>query len=125
MADADFRSYVEAWRRRLAAEREREAELAREAWAEAERLARWLREKAGAREVWAFGSLALSRRGERTFHERSEIDLAVRGIPPADFYTVYGRLLMESRFPLDLVDLDDAPAALREAVLREGVPLGP
>ena len=56
---------------------------------------------AGATEVYLFGSVA---RGTR--RPESDIDLAVRGIPPRDFYRTVGSLLMALSTEFDLVDLD-------------------
>jgi predicted nucleotidyltransferase len=56
----------------------------------------------GAREVFVFGSAATGR-----MNERSDVDLAVSGLPPERYFramTDAGRIL-ES--PLDLIDLDE------------------
>ncbi len=55
----------------------------------------------GLDEVYLFGSLA---KNEAT--NDSDIDIAVRGIQPKDFFTVYGELLMRLSHPVDLIDLD-------------------
>ena len=58
---------------------------------------------AGAREVYIFGSVATGKD-----HERSDVDLAVTGLPPEKFFAAMARL--EDLFDenVDLVDLDDA-----------------
>ena len=56
----------------------------------------------GCKEVYIFGSLA-----EGRSNENSDIDLAVRGCPPEKFYAILGKLLMELKHSVDLVDLDD------------------
>lgn len=56
----------------------------------------------GCKEVFVFGSLA-----DGTATEGSDIDLAVRGCPPDKFYAIFGKLLMELKHSVDLVDLDD------------------
>ena len=53
---------------------------------------------AGCSECYVFGSIADGR-----VHENSDIDIAVRGLPPEKFYYVYGQLSGN----IDLVDLDD------------------
>ena len=58
----------------------------------------------GCREILVFGSVA-----EGQTRKGSDIDLAVRGCPPGDFFKLLGRLLMELRHPVDLVDLDREP----------------
>lgn len=57
---------------------------------------------AGAREVYLFGSAA---RG--TLCPGSDIDLAVKGLPPARFYEAMGQAADLIGRPIDLVDLDD------------------
>ena len=55
----------------------------------------------GIEEIYLFGSIA---RNET--NDSSDIDLAVRGIKPEDFFQVYGELLMKVTHPFDLVDLN-------------------
>lgn len=74
---------------------------------------------AGAREVYIFGSMATGKA-----NARSDIDLAVTGLPPERFFAAMARL--ESLFDrnVDLVDLDDATpftAYLREKGLLRRV----
>ena len=57
---------------------------------------------AGAREVYLFGSAV---RG--TMEERSDIDLAVSGLPPENFFQVLAQVEDIFQRPIDLVDLDD------------------
>jgi len=55
----------------------------------------------GLEEIYLFGSIA---RNEAT--ENSDIDIAVRGIKPEDFFNVYGELMMLTTHSLDLIDLN-------------------
>lgn len=57
---------------------------------------------AGAREVYLFGSAV---RG--TMEERSDIDLAVSGLPPEKFFQVLAQVEDIFQCPIDLVDLDE------------------
>lgn len=57
---------------------------------------------AGAREVYVFGSAV---RG--TLEERSDIDLAVSGLPPEKFFQVMAQVEDILQRPIDLVDLDE------------------
>lgn len=70
----------------------------------------------GCREVYILGSVAEDRVGPY-----SDIDFAVRGCPPEQFFRLQGRLLMALGRSADLIDLDvdaDLTAFLeREAVL--------
>ena len=55
----------------------------------------------GCSEVYVFGSV-----GHGDSHTQSDIDIAVRGIQPDNFFFVYGELLSRLQHGVDLVDLD-------------------
>jgi predicted nucleotidyltransferase len=77
-----------------------------------------LRTRFGATSVWLFGSLA----HEDTFGLRSDIDLAVRGIDPEEFFLAVAFLQdLSLDFEVDLVDIDRCRPALRAAIERTGV----
>jgi uncharacterized protein len=61
----------------------------------------------GAREVYLFGSHA---RGDAT--ARSDVDFAVRGMPPEHFYRAVGEACSALSVPVDIVDLDETGPAL-------------
>lgn len=82
-------------------------------------LARELRSRFGAERVVLFGSLA---RGE--FSGRSDIDLAVWGIPPGEFYRAVAFASGYSKiWAVDLVDGEDCSESLRRNIEQEGVAL--
>ena len=82
--------------------------------------ARLLKEEFGATRVILFGSLA---RNDH-FHLRSDIDLAVEGVTPQDFWRAWAALdTIGDEFELDLVDIETALPALRQQVEREGIEL--
>ena len=58
--------------------------------------------EAGAREVYLFGSAAAG-----MMREESDIDMAVSGLPPEDFFKAMGRAGDILQRSLDLVDLDE------------------
>lgn len=66
----------------------------------------------GAREVYLFGSHARGDAGPG-----SDLDLAVRGLPPERFYRAVGEICLELSMPADIVDLDDSGPVL--ACLKE------
>ena len=70
----------------------------------------------GCSHVYVLGSVA-----EGRSHPDSDIDFAVRGCPPENFFKLQGRLLLELGRPADLIDLavdPDLSAFLeREATL--------
>lgn len=96
-------------------------ELRRErGWALARDAARQLRERFAVSDVRAFGSLVAG----RGFHDRSDIDLAVRDLPVASYLDAMVLLLcMDGDFLFDLVRLEDASAELSAHILTEGVAL--
>ncbi len=77
-----------------------------------EKAARMLTDS-GCKEVYIFGSLA---EGRAT--ETSDIDLAVRGCPPEKFYEIFGKLLLELKHSVDLVDLDNS--SLSKFLIKKG-----
>ncbi len=61
----------------------------------------------GAQEVYLFGSRA---RGDAA--PDSDIDLAIRGMPPEHFYRAVGEVCSAVAIPVDIVDLDESSPAL-------------
>jgi len=68
----------------------------------------------GVARVLLFGSSA------EPGYEGGDIDLAVEGIQPEDFYRFYGELVFGLTKPVDLVDLSE-PGKFADVVRREGV----
>ena len=54
--------------------------------------------------------------------EGRDIDLAVDGLPPEDFFRFYGELLFSLSRPVDLIDLS-RDTRFNRMVRREGVPV--
>ena len=59
----------------------------------------------GCSEIFLFGSAV---RGN--VRPDSDLDLAIRGCPPGQFFHILGRLLIELDHPVDLVNLDSSDA---------------
>ncbi|GAB6090723.1 nucleotidyltransferase family protein [Spirochaeta dissipatitropha] len=55
----------------------------------------------GCSEIYLFGSLV-----NGNASDSSDIDIAVRGINPDDFFYIYGQLMYRLQHRVDLVDLD-------------------
>lgn len=55
----------------------------------------------GCTAVYLFGSLTTGK-----FHSQSDIDLAVRGCPPEEFFHLLGELMFTLDYSVDLIDLD-------------------
>lgn len=102
--------------------RRRQQQQAQQAQARAQRLhalapaARdLLRRQHGVDRVWLFGSLARGDSGPD-----SDVDLAVEGLQPADYFQVLGELMGLFGGRVDLVRMEDASPSLRQRVLEEG-----
>jgi predicted nucleotidyltransferase len=117
--EEEFAAYLPHIRRRWLAQRERGERCREEAWEAACEVAALLRTRFGARRVVAFGSLV----HPDFFSARSDIDLAVSGIPPAAFFKAWAAAGDACPFALDLVDLHDCSPALRRLIMEEGVEL--
>lgn len=76
-----------------------------------------LKNRFGAKRVILFGSLA----GQGVWHEQSDLDLAVEGLPPADFFKAYAACskLLPPGLELDLVPLEDVFPELRARIRGE------
>jgi predicted nucleotidyltransferase len=83
----------------------------------ATRCARILRDRFKASRVIPFGSVV----GSGTWHPGSDLDLAVEGIPPEQFFQALAALreLLPPGLDVDLVDLEHAGEALRARILGE------
>ena len=67
------------------------------------RIAIELLKELGCGEVYLFASVV-----NGDLHQRSDIDIAVRGCPKDKFYYAVGKLVMELEHSVDLIDLDRA-----------------
>ncbi len=59
----------------------------------------------GCHEIYLFGSLA-----EGKIRDGSDIDLAVKGCPPGNYFHLFGQLMLELKHSVDLVSLDKKDA---------------
>jgi predicted nucleotidyltransferase len=90
------------------------------AWSIARRAARLLKEDFGGTRVVAFGSLAHG----AWFGPRSDVDLAVEGIPPQAFWRAWCALdRLDPTVDIDLVAIKSAPERLRDQITQQGAPL--
>ena len=112
-----YRSYIEAWQKRLRQEREALDQAAQQARKQAQVCAKALVEEHGAERVYLIGSLA---RGS-SFHPRSDIDLVVAGIAPERYFAVLADIAERAGREIDLILLESATPALLECVANEGV----
>ena len=87
--------------------------------ADARRIAAFLRAE-GAQRVIGFGSAFAP---GRRFTPRSDLDVAVEGLPPERYFRALAQAQEMTRLPLDLLSLETALDYMRESVRKEGVPL--
>ncbi len=79
-----------------------------------------LQEQYGATKVVLYGSVAHG----YGFHAESDIDLAVEGIVPAQFWRVWASLdPIDPSFEINLVAVEEATPRLLKVLKTEGVPL--
>lgn len=117
-----WKRYVEAASRRSEPVEVRpEVEVTREQLlACARKAAAMLKSRFGVRRVVIFGSLAHA----AWFIPDSDVDLAVEGLAPKDFWQAW-RIVEEiiSDRPVDLIELEAASESLRRAIKRHGIEL--
>lgn len=70
----------------------------------------------GAKKVILFGSLVKAK-----FRNQSDIDLACEGVEDRRFFRVFGKLLLNIKRPLDLIDINDADEFFVSRVKEEGI----
>lgn len=113
-----YADYLPHIKKRWQAKQASWAQRRRLAWDAARRIAEMLHSTHGADQVIAFGSLV----GSGPFDGRSDIDLAVAGIAPANFFRAYVEAMtLAGDFKLDLIDLADCPPTIRTSILEKGV----
>ena len=71
---------------------------------------------AGCYECYIFGSVS-----KGLAKDNSDIDIAVRGLPPERFFYIYGQLSMQISRAIDLVDLDDGSRFSKKLQQRGGM----
>jgi len=90
-----------------------------EAVSTAKSLAKALKEHFSAKKVKIFGSICRA-----DYHQRSDIDIAVWGIPASDFYRAVSFVTGYSRkWKIDLIDAEDCKESLKKSLDEEGVEL--
>lgn len=107
----------QVWSYRMDRTKQREGMSHREVQAAVERCTALLHSQFGANRVIPFGSVLTPEK----WHAGSDLDLAVEGIPPEQFFRAWAslRTVLPSNLEVDLVALEDAPAALRARILQE------
>ena len=78
--------------------------------------AAYLRQRHRAQRIWWFGSLA-----NGTGSDRSDVDLAVEGLSPAEHMQAVAAIEAMLRMRVDLVRIEEASQSLRDRVEEEGL----
>ncbi len=108
-------NFVAYWKQQQARRRRQNQELTRVARRDLERIAQTLRDNYGVQRIILFGSLVKGR-----FTAESDIDLAVAGLVPTDFFTAYAEVNRLSRFNVDLKPLESLHPHFFRRVLAQG-----
>lgn len=109
--------YKETAKKREAKKQQELTERHERALQVAQAAARLLKDQFGATEVVLFGSLCHPQR----FHHRSDIDLAVWGLPHRQYFCAVGQLqAIDAEFSIDLVEYALASSRLQKVIQSEG-----
>ena len=112
--------YRATYKKRQEAERKKLDERFERAWEVARRGADLLRSRFGAEKIVVFGSLT----NRELFHIRSDVDLAVWGLPDKLYFRASSAVLdISPEFLVDLVPFTDASDSLRRTIETEGIEL--
>ncbi len=115
--DEDVRIFAEAWKRRMAESRAGVEARRRRLEERLPRAAELLR-ALGAERVWLVGSLAWG-----LFDERSDVDLAVRGLPAERDVESLDAVEKLLGARVDLIRVETVDAAFARRIEQEGHPL--
>jgi len=78
----------------------------------------YLKSKYSVRKVLLFGSLVNS----DFFHDHSDIDIAVDGLPENNYYQAVGELMdLIPDFSIDVVDLNACNPGFKKRIIQEGL----
>jgi len=104
--------YKRYWEKKSLEENAFREELRKEAVRTAAALTEMLVKEFGARRVVLFGS-ALTK---GAFREDSDIDLGVAGLPRESYFAAMARLMMSSRFDVDLKPIEEVSELLKKRI---------
>lgn len=118
MEARDLRKIRETWEKRFQAEESERKRLTEDARKAAGECAQILAKQFGAKKIYLFGSV----KKPAIFHKRSDIDLAVEGLPSQKYFPALSKLMahIPVGLDIDLIPLEDAFPELREFVKSEG-----
>lgn len=119
MSEQDYSSYKVAWRKRFEKERQKRRNLKMQVRKSAKKAAKFLAEKFGVRKVYVFGSVL---REDDFFCERSDLDLAVEGLPEGQYIEMLVSLENEIESPvlINVVQMETCRESLKDNILKKG-----
>jgi uncharacterized protein len=116
MSTPNSSPYIERWKHRLALQQEQNQALAHQARQKLPQLIQLLTDRFHATQIILFGSLA-----KGTFRQGSDIDLAVAGIPPENYFSAIAATnRLSDSFPIDLKPLEDLDPHFFQRVIQTG-----
>ncbi len=114
VSQTEMRDYL---RRKIAAEKESNAGLWRQASQDAEAIIRMIIETFKPKAIYQWGSVL----DGRQFTEISDIDIAVEGLGSAErYFAMLGEAERLTRFPLDLVEMEHVEPEYAELIRKHG-----
>ena len=119
LTKAEMARYIATARQRQQLEQQQKEQRQRQGWKVARQAAALLKERFHVQQVWLFGSMLTLRR----VHPHSDIDLAVKGLAPAQYLEAVVELLDLSDFSVDLVQIEYAQPSLLETIEQQGIEL--
>lgn len=115
--------FRETWRRRQIQAVQDEQSRWERSMATAREMAKRLREGWGADRVILFGSVAKRASEIGLLKSISDIDLAVTGVNPDEYFGMHADVGSLSPVPVDIVLLEDCSEELQAVIERDGIPL--
>ena len=120
MPEEDKQQTYIRWLRQSASGSTFSQESYEHAWKVAREAARLLRERHGVDRVRVFGSLV----HEGRFHPGSDVDLAVEGLKPSEYWSALTSVMfLDDQVRIEMVDRDTCRPEIWDAVELEGIEL--
>jgi predicted nucleotidyltransferase len=120
MPEKDMQETYVRWLRQAASRPNNNDEIYKHAWEVARKAAQLLKERFGVKRVRVFGSLTHKSR----FYPGSDIDLAVEGLKPDDFWEALTSVLfLDDKVLVEMVDKSTCRPEIWAIVEQEGIDL--
>ncbi|MBW4582592.1 MAG: nucleotidyltransferase domain-containing protein [Tildeniella nuda ZEHNDER 1965/U140] len=108
--------YIDYWRDRQAKQAAEAKALAQQAWIDVQQIADLLVSEFGATQIIVFGSLVK----DDCFDAESDLDIAVAGIPPAQFFSAMAAANRITQQWVDLKPMESLDPHFLQKVLKTG-----